>query len=136
MTAATTTPTASPAIDLDSGTLVFGNAATDKQHKFDLMVLQLTIEEVEGRHSLKVDANQCLKATPEFLTDLATAIDRLGFDSCSPTQAHQIWVTASVAMATLKKKLRQTLNSVSGSTSTPAPSPLVSESGTTQTSGG
>lgn len=121
-------------IDLDSGSLVFGNAKTDKVHTFDLMVLQLTIEGVESRYNLKLDDNKCLKPTPEFLSDLAAAMDGLGFDGCSPTQAHQIWVTSSVAMVTLKKKLRQSLNSVSGITATPAPSPPASGSDTTSTS--
>jgi alkanesulfonate monooxygenase SsuD/methylene tetrahydromethanopterin reductase-like flavin-dependent oxidoreductase (luciferase family) len=121
-------------IDLSSGKLTFGNAATDKTHDFDLMVLQLTIEQVHGLHNLKTNENGELKPTPEFLTDLAAAIDRLGFDGCTPTQAHQIWITASVAISGLKKNIVQSASLVSGITSTPGNSATASGSATTPTS--
>jgi hypothetical protein len=123
-------------IDLDSGTLVFGNAKTDKVHTFDLMVLQLTIEQLQGKHNLKADKDGFLQPTPDFLRELAGEMDALGFDGCSPTQAHQIWVTTSVAMVSLKKKLRQSLNSVTGITATPEPSAPPNGSATKPTSPG
>lgn len=121
-------------IDLSSGKLTFGNAATDNIHDFDLMVLQLTIEQVHGMHNLKTNENGELKPTPQFLMDLAAAIDRLGFDGCTPTQAHQIWITASVAISSLKKNIVQSASLVSGITSTPEHSATANGSATMPTS--
>lgn len=120
-------------IELDSGLLPIGNAATGEVHKLDLMLLQLTIERVERTASLPIEDGRKMP-TVEFLTDLAKAIEGLGFAGCTPTQAHQIWILASVAMFQLKKNMLSAQKSVIGSTSTPAHSRQENSSDTEKTS--
>lgn len=122
----------SGSINLESGTLAFGNPKTGTVHEFDLMILQLTIERVESMHRLPVQAG-FPTATPSFLEALSKEVDALGFDGCTPTQAFQIWNLAAAAIASLKKNTKQNVSLVFGSTSTPATSVPVSASATTQT---
>ncbi len=121
-------------IDLSSGKLTFGNAATDNAHDFDLMLIKLTIDQVTGLHNLKEAGSGGLTPTPEFLVDLAAAIDGMGFDGCTPSQAYEIWVIATTAFIGLKKNIARSASLVSGTTATPEPSPLASASVTTPTS--
>lgn len=126
-----TLPAPTP-INLDSGTLRFGDSLTGQTFDLDLLTLQLSIEQVEMRHNLqKVDGHKV--ATEDFLNELAYTIKGKGFINCTPTQAHQIWILSAVAMGALKKNIRSSVTSVSGFTSTLAPSPARSASDTTPT---
>lgn len=132
MTAATEQP--QPAkIDLNTGKLAFGNPETGEIINLDLMILQLTIERVESMHRLPTLAG-FPTSTPEFLQALAIEVERLGIVGCTPTQAFQIWNVSAAAISALKKNTRQSVRSVSGLTSTPEPSPPVSELATKPTS--
>ncbi len=122
------------AIDLSSGKLTFGNAATDKTHDFDLMLLKLAIDQVTGMHNLKETETGGLTPTPDFLLDLAAAIDKMGFDGCTPSQAYEIWVIATTAFVSLKKNIVRSASLAFGTTAMPGNSHPASGSATTATS--
>ena len=91
----------------------------DKTIDADLLILKLTCEQCEDRHSLQ-SADGRMKPTPEFLQDLAASLGTCGIEDCTPTIAWQVWIAVSEQLSLLKKSTNETPSSPSGSESTPS----------------
>ena len=97
---------------MHDGTLVFRverGGEEPERYTLDLLMLKLTCEAMEAKHSLRV-AEGRLIATPAFLLDLAGELQTLGVENCTPTIAWQVWISASQQLEALKKNIEGTPN--------------------------
>ena len=107
---------------LSDGTLQFTirRAGQEDSHvACDLLVLKLTCEQCEDRHSLQATDGK-MRPTPEFLQDLSASLGTCGIENCTPTIAWQVWIAVSEQLSALKKSTDETPSSPSGSESTPS----------------
>lgn len=91
--------------EISDGTITvkLGGKAID----VDLLVTKLAIEPVEEKY--KVSSKEW-KATPDFLRDLAAAVESVGISPCTPTAAYQVWEFVTRGWADLKKSMDATPN--------------------------
>ncbi len=73
----------------------------------DLLILKLTCEACEDRHSLQSTDGR-MRPTPEFLSDLASSLGVCGIPDCTPTIAWQVWIAVSEQLSALKKSTNET----------------------------
>lgn len=83
---------------------------SEKKIEADALVLKLTCEECERECNLQTKADGTMDVSARFLVNLASKLSGLGFESCSPTIAYQVWLAVGDAMATLKKSMSGTPN--------------------------
>lgn len=81
---------------------------SEKKIDVDALILKLTTEECERECGLKTNEKGMMEVNARFLANLADKLGEIGFESCSPTIAYQVWLAVGDAMATLKKSMNGT----------------------------
>lgn len=68
----------------------------------DLIELKIALDEIEEKHGI---ADREYRPTGKFLRDVATYLNALGAERCTPTEAYQVWSAAIEKMLELKKNM-------------------------------